>query len=52
MTIIEVTLVCLMIYENLRLKAKLLGKDVTYYKVEPKLLDTTTNVMSAAMQGT
>jgi hypothetical protein len=45
MTIIEVLLLTLMIYEKIKLRAKLM-RDVTYYKVEPRLLDTTTNVMN------
>jgi hypothetical protein len=46
MTIIELLLLALMIYEKIKLRAKLL-RDVTYYKVEPRLLDTTTNVMNS-----
>jgi hypothetical protein len=46
MTIIEVLLIALMIYEKIKLRAKLL-RDITYYKVEPRLLDTTTNVMNS-----
>lgn len=46
LTIIEVVLLGLMIYEKIKLRAKLI-RDVTYYKVEPRLLDTTTNVMNS-----
>ena len=46
MTVIEVLLLGLMIWEKLRLSARMF-KDATYYKVEPKLLDTNTNVMSS-----
>jgi hypothetical protein len=46
MTIIEVLLLTLMIYEKIKLRAKLM-REVTYYKVEPRLLDTTTNVMNS-----
>jgi hypothetical protein len=46
MTIIEVLLLALMIYEKIKLRAKLM-REVTYYKVEPRLLDTTTNVMNS-----
>lgn len=42
---IEVLLLALMIYEKIKLRAKLL-REVTYYKVEPRLLDSTTNVMA------
>ena len=43
---IEVLLLALMIYEKIKLRAKLL-REVTYYKVEPRLLDSTTNVMNS-----
>lgn len=46
MTVIEVLLLALMIYEKIKLRAKLL-REVTYYKVEPRLLDSTTNVMNS-----
>jgi hypothetical protein len=40
MLIIESLLVMLQLYENIKLKKKLIS-EVTYYKVEPKLLDNT-----------
>jgi hypothetical protein len=46
MTVIEVLLLALMIYEKIKLRAKLL-REVSYYKVEPRLLDSTTNVMNS-----
>jgi hypothetical protein len=45
MTVIELLLLLLMIYEKIKLRARLI-RDVTYYKVEPKLLDST-NVMNS-----
>ncbi len=38
MSIIEVILVALQIYEKMKLKEKVI-QEVTYYKVEPKLLE-------------
>jgi hypothetical protein len=40
MLILESLLLILQLYENFKLKSKLI-RDVTYYKVEPKLLDNT-----------
>lgn len=47
LTIIELVMLALMIYENIKLKKKLI-KQQQYYKIEPKLLDNSqVNVMSS-----